>query len=297
MSKPSANDLYHAAQRYIAQGQPVFPCSARGAQAKRPVGSLVPHGFKDATLDKNVVKGWIKTLGDDLALGLATGVLWDVLDVDIKDSADGRKHLTRLNTLGLLNGCQRVVRTPSGGWHLYFNTALGITSKARSATLGLDVRGLGGYVLAPPSFLVDAGDNKVTGPYEDHGVPDKSMLDESEHDAPLYWDLIVKELSPVNNDTGEPMRLLPSERQASVASLREFVANLQVGERNNGFFWAVNRCIENGIDPNEMAEPASLIGLSDDEVSKSIDSALTRAGVRVEQLDSEAEALFPDTAA
>lgn len=285
-ARPSANALYHACQDLIAAGQPVFPCIAAGEKAKAP---FTPNGFKDATTDLDVVKRWWKQRGT-AAIGIPTGIIYDVLDVDIKTMPDGtvqdgRKHLTRLNHLGLLNGCQKVVRTPSGGWHLYFPASPTMTNKARGATLGLDVRAAGGYVLAPPSYIETT---EYAGAYVDIGPTEGS------DNSPLYWNLIANELAPLNTETNEAIRLLPSERHASVAALREFVSSLLPGERNNGFFWAVNRCVENGIDPNEMVEPAMLIGLAEDEVTKSIDSALKRAGVRVEQLDSEVDALFPD---
>lgn len=286
MSQPTRNDLYRAAQILIREGQPVFPCKSVGERAKAPLGSAVPNGLYDASTDLAQIRAWWKRHGN-ASIGIPTGILWDVLDVDIKDSVDGRVHLPYLNKIGLLNGCKKVSQTPSGGWHLYFKAApeLKLGNKGRAATLGLDVRGKGGYVLAAPSYISTP---EYTGPYVDHGATTGST------DDPLRWDLIVNALTPMDEDTQQPIYLLPSERRASVAALREWTANLQEGERNNGFHWAVSRCIENGIDPYEMAEPASLIGLGDDEIGKTIGSALTRAGVRVEELDSEVEALFPD---
>lgn len=284
MSQPSQNDVLKAAKKFVKAGQPVFPCKSIGEKAKAPLGSLVPNGLNDATTDKDRIKSWWKR-SPHASIGLPTGIVWDVLDVDIKDNADGRVHLPYLNKIGLLNGCQKVVKTPSGGWHLYFKATPGLTNKARGASLGLDVRGLGGYVLAPPSFIQTPD---YIGGYQDMGATIGHT------DEPLRWDLIVSSLSPMNERKNEPVVLLPSERRSSIAALREWTANLQEGERNNGFHWAISRCIENGIDPNELAEPATLIGLSDDEISKTIGSALKRAGVQVEELSSEVEALFPE---
>lgn len=158
-----------------------------------------------------------------------------------------------------------------------------MTNKA-SALLGLDVRSKGGYVLAPPSWIND--EDKSVGAYQHMGETVGST------DEPLLWDLIVKSLAPVNEDTKKPIELLGYERQASVASLKGWLSERQAGERNNALHWAVCRCIDNGIDPNELAEVALLLGLSDDEVSLTIDSALRRAGVLASELDTEAEALF-----
>lgn len=279
MSAPSANDYYKAAQRLIRQGQPVFPCHVEGAKAKRP---RTKNGLHDATTDLGVIRRWWKNYGDS-AIGIPTGIVYDVLDVDTKAGADGRVHLPRLTKLGLLNGCKFVVKTPSGGWHLYFKATPGLTNKA-NATLGLDVRSTGGYVLAPPSWIDDG--EKSVGAYEMIGDTVGST------DEPLLWDLIVRSLAPVDENTRQPIELLGYERQASVASLRGWLSERQAGERNNALHWAVCRCIDNGIDPNELVDVALLLGLTEDEVLLTINSAIKRAGVDPNELDTEAEALF-----
>lgn len=282
MSAPSANDMYHAAQRIARTGQPVFPCKIYGEKAKAP---FIARGLNAASCDMAQIKQWWST-HRGAAIGIPTGLVWDVLDVDIKDAQDGRRHLHRLNELGLLNGCQRVARTPSGGYHLYFRASAGLTNKGHSARIGLDVRAKGGYVLAPPSYIETPD---YAGPYLDMGETVGS------NDEPLWWDLIVNDIRPVNDETKEPIRLLPSERRSSLAALREFVISLHRGERNNGFHWAVSRCVENGIDPHELVEVAMETGLAEDEVLATCGSAMRRAGVTIQQLDSEAEALFPDS--
>jgi len=279
VSAPSANTYYRAAQALVKSGQPIFPCRPTGVKAKAP---MTKNGLHDATLDRERIKNWWRNHGD-AAIGIPTGIVWDVLDVDSKGDADGRVHLPRLHRLGLLNGCKHVVKTPSGGWHLYFKAAPGLTNKAH-ALLGLDVRSKGGYVLAPPSWIDD--EDKSVGAYEHMGETTNST------DEPLLWDLIVKSLAPMNELTKKPIELLGYERQASVASLKGWLSERQSGERNNALHWAVCRCIDNGIDPHELFDVATMLGLTEDEVSLTIDSALRRAGVTVDDLDTEAEALF-----
>jgi hypothetical protein len=287
--RPTPNDLYRTTQDLIRSGQPVFPCrSGLDGKPEKAKAPMTKNGLHDATSDLSQVKRWWKQHGT-AAIGIPTGIVWDVLDVDTKGDTDGRVHLPELNRLGLLNGCKRVVRTPSGGWHLYFKAAPGLTNKA-SASLGLDVRSKGGYVLAAPSYIeaVDSTDTAYAGSYEDMGETVGS------NDSPLLWDLIVASLAPVDTDTKKPIPLLPSERRASVASLREWMSIRQSGERNNALHWAVCRCIDNGIDPHEMVEPALLAGLAEDEILLTVSSALRRAGLTVDDLETEGEALFPD---
>lgn len=280
MSRPSNKDLYLSAVELADSGQPVFPCRSTGSKAKAP---LTRNGLYDASTDPAQLRSWWKKYGREASIGLPTGVLWDVLDVDSKGTVDGRAHLPRLARLGLLNGCKKVVRTPSGGWHLYFTAATGLTNKA-NATLGLDVRAKGGYVLAPPSYIDTDG---YEGAYADEGETTDST------DAPLLWDLIVSALAPISTADNKPVPLLASERRASLAALREWVASRVSGERNNALHWAVCRCIESGLDPNELLDPAILSGLPEDEALLTIRSAIKRAGVAEGDLKTEAEAMFP----
>lgn len=283
MTAPSANTLYRATQALIRTGQPVFPCHPDGERAKRP---RTKNGLHDATLDLPKVKNWWSRQGDS-AIGIPTGIVWDVLDVDTKSGSDGREHLPYLQRLGLLNGCKRIVKTPSGGWHLYFkaNPNGTLTNKANAA-LGLDVRSKGGYVLAPPSWI-DDGDKSV-GAYTDMGETTGST------DEPLWWDLILATLAPINTKTKKPIELLGYERRASLASLKGWLSEMNEGERNHALHWAACRCVDNGLDPHELMDAALLIGLGEEEVLKTIGSVLKRAELTVDDLDTEAEALFPE---
>lgn len=279
MSAPSPKALRKAAVALAASGVPVFPVYPSGKKAKRP---LTKNGFKDATLDTDLIEMWWKRPYKGAGIAFPTGHMWDVLDVDTKNEADGRIHLPYLNRVGLLDGCKRIVKTPSGGWHLYFKATPGVTNRA-SAELGLDVRGRGGYVLAPPSF-VDTED--YSGAYEDHGPTSGST------DDPLLWEMIQNALCPTNKETNKPIPLLAMERRASIAHLRGWLIERQTGERNNSLHWAVWRCIDSGIDPHELLDTALEIGLDEDEVRLTMGSALKRAGVKASDLQSEAEALF-----
>src|SRR3990167_4721719 len=71
------------------------------------------------------------------------------LDVD-KKAADGEPTIQTWEAAHGLLPKTYTVKTPSGGKHYYFTT----TEKAPTATKlgpGVDVRGDGGYVVAPPS--------------------------------------------------------------------------------------------------------------------------------------------------
>ncbi len=134
-----------AALAYAARGWHVFPCVQGG---KTP---LTPHGFKDATTNPAIIRAWWdKTPQANVAISCGPSNLI-VIDLDVKNGVDGReswkyfceelRHPVPVTTS---------VRTPSGGEHLYF------TGHAKSQVgfrPGIDIRGDGSYVLAPPSCL------------------------------------------------------------------------------------------------------------------------------------------------
>jgi hypothetical protein len=125
-------------------------CSCRdpgcAQPAKHPLGSLVPHGIKDATCNRARILAWW-TRHPQANIGLATGHTFDVLDVD------GPTGAQAICTLAAEHGLQSagpVVRTGGGGWHFYLApTGLGNVHPAGLAQV--DWRGQGGYVVAPPS--------------------------------------------------------------------------------------------------------------------------------------------------
>lgn len=143
--------LLDAALTYAGWGWPVFPLKAR---SKVPV---TPHGFKDATTDPRRIKGW--WTNTEYNIGLPTGIAFDVIDIDVPD---GPVSLTKLLALidphtgrGPLPDAHGVVATASGGTH-YYTEVKGGGNKARIMP-GIDTRGVGGYVVAPPSTLGEPG--------------------------------------------------------------------------------------------------------------------------------------------
>ena len=151
-------ELGSAALQYADWGWPVFPLAKR---AKVPA---IPkdkggNGFKDATTDtKRIDRRWTRFPEDNI--GLATGHMFDVIDVDTKDNKGnpdpaGVMSLMELIDKGKVPEVHGVAVTASGGLHLYVKpTGKGCFGSIRP---GIDYRGKGGYVVAPPSLLRQPG--------------------------------------------------------------------------------------------------------------------------------------------
>lgn len=131
--------LKAAALAYASWGWPVFPLKA---------GQKVPatkNGFKDATTDKDRLARWWDR-NPHSNIGLPTGHAFDVVDVD---APKGWPSYAQMVESGALPDVHGHVHTAGGGYHLYV-PATGEGNRA-GILPGVDIRGLGGYVVAPPS--------------------------------------------------------------------------------------------------------------------------------------------------
>jgi hypothetical protein len=124
----------------------MFPCVPRG---KKP---LTPNGFKDATTDLSQIEKWWAHW-PEANIAIATGNISGLYVIDV-DGEDGRAAF--LNLLQRLHEPlpQTLVCITGRGFHIYLPLPNGKTcpcSTGADEEKGLDVRGDGGYVIAPPS--------------------------------------------------------------------------------------------------------------------------------------------------
>ena len=152
------------ALRYIRLGWAVFPLwphDARGAPSaeypegeligKRPLGVLVPRGSKDASLNETQVRIWWGHR-PDANVALATGRVFFAADIDIKSGGEETwdnlcaQHGPTPETIEQTTG--------TGGRHLLFLMPADFVVKNSQCKLGpgLDIRGVGGYIVAAPSI-------------------------------------------------------------------------------------------------------------------------------------------------
>jgi hypothetical protein len=157
---PGDAKLLAAAVRYAALGWPVLPlhtpdhegrCSCGRAGCSKPgKHPRTRHGLRDASADPARIQAWWATW-PNTNVGLITGALV-IVDVD---GTQGREALAALQrahrplppTLTALTG---------RGMHVYFRAGTHrIANSAGRLGAGLDVRGRGGHVVAPPSLHAD----------------------------------------------------------------------------------------------------------------------------------------------
>ena len=121
-------------------GIPCFPC---GPDKKPKV-----RWSEKATTDNTRIRGWWRRFPDALPAlptGRASGLC--VIDLDVKN---GKNGIDAYRSLGLdPEEAGAIVRTAGGGMHLYFKHVVGLRSSQDRLGHGIDVRGEGGYVIAP----------------------------------------------------------------------------------------------------------------------------------------------------
>jgi hypothetical protein len=154
----------------------------------------------------------------------------DVLDVDVKPEGSGWAALNVLKRAGMLAGARAMVRTRSGGLHVYF--AGTDQSCGRLPRHPLDFKATGGYVLMPPSF-VEADDKGPAGAYE--------LLDHRSGNATLDWAAVRDLLDPPR-----PEHLRPPRGNRDIRRLVAWLEKREPGDRNYPTFWAAREAIESG---------------------------------------------------
>ncbi|MES1985491.1 MAG: phage/plasmid primase, P4 family [Pseudomonadota bacterium] len=175
---PLLSPLGQAALSYARRGWPVFPCLERdkklGTYTDKKTGEIrdkilkakqpcIGNGVKDATVDEAVITGWWKRWPNAM-IGLAMGRngLF-ALDFDPRIDAESGEVFTLESLKTALEsqmGCalpqSLTAMTQSDGVHVYLlqpqDGGEAIRNRGNLPP-HVDVRGLGGYVIAPPSIL------------------------------------------------------------------------------------------------------------------------------------------------
>lgn len=131
-------------------------CSCKNAECSSPgKHPRTKNGCKDATTAAATIDFWWGQW-PTANLGIATGEESGIVVIDVDPDHDGFATLVELESmLGNLPRETVGVTTGSGGAHIYMKYPTGArigNSQARADMVGVDVRGEGGYVVAPASL-------------------------------------------------------------------------------------------------------------------------------------------------
>lgn len=296
MSTKKANrrpiTLMKRALRYASEGLHVLPvhsvrdgrCSCReGIECAKPgKHPMTPRGVKDATKDRKVIKQWWAE-SPDANIGIATGQISNLVVVDV-DGKEGEGSLARLfKKYGKLPRTPKV-RTGKGVHYYLRPGAKPVGNSVGRLGSGIDIRGDGGYVVAPGSIHRSGKLYKF--------LPGRDLND-------IKIAKIPKSLRKALL-TGEPSRpvlllpIPPSKKGRAKAYIRsalnrelERLGKAPVHQRND----TLNRCafkvgqllpydlLNRTKIVRDLTRVATAIGLEESEIGATIESGLS-AGMR-----------------
>lgn len=142
-----ASSMYECAIAYANIGLAVFPLTYKG---KIP---LTKNGCKEATTDAAKIKAWWQTW-PDANIGIATGKVSGGLFVIDVDNGGEKSGLQSIQAWEKVNGALSeswMAKTGGNGYHVFYRSEKDIRNRA-GILPNVDIRGEGGYVVAPPSL-------------------------------------------------------------------------------------------------------------------------------------------------
>jgi hypothetical protein len=245
-------DCHAAALAYLALGWSVIPIEPRG---KRPLFAWLE--FQSRHPSRAEVAGWFRQR-PDANVGIVTGALSGlvVLDVDVRHGGD-----RSLSELELAHGPLPTTveaLTGGGGRHLYFMHPRGVVHNRVGVVPGVDLRGDGGCVVAPPS-VHPTGTRYTWAP---------ARSPEEVRAAPLSrW--LAQLAQPVTGRAGHPL-----------SHWRELVRRrIAEGERNNTIASLAGHLLRQGVDAEVALELLAAWNraqcdppLPDEEVARVVES-------------------------
>jgi replicative DNA helicase len=161
----AVTELLEAALAYAARGWQVLPlhtaaptphgCSCAGRKpCKAGKHPRTLNGLRDASADPQIIRRWWEAQWPTANLGIVTGAPSGLVVVDLDSEKGGEESLESLQRrYGRLPETVEAL-TGGGGRHLLFrHPGQPVHNKQSWRDLpGLDIRGDGGYIVAPPSL-------------------------------------------------------------------------------------------------------------------------------------------------
>lgn len=271
----SIHRLATAAAEYLSAGLAVIALNG-----KTPNGQLHKHGLHDAlrgapeSIEDYALIERFFTHPNTTGVGILTEYPYVVVDIDGEEGAVQWQEILG-DVEPDIGPVARTPRLPEGGLHIWFAVA----TPTGSIKLGpkLDLKGDGGYVVAPPSAHPDGGTYEWLTAWGPIGwVPDPLEVLIEDHNFDLQAKLAAKEVrrmawGPRWKEGDHQFYAQPGHD-----SLIEGMKTAAEGNRNAYLHWAAATLSEeNGADDEfeQLAEAALAVGLTREETKRTIRSA------------------------
>jgi len=226
----------------VYEAQPGGKCSCRRLKCEEPgKHPRTRRGFKDATMDAAQLREWW-TRDPSANVAIRTGAPSGIVVVDIDPRNRGHVNLAALEAEhGVLPPTVQCL-TGGAGLHYYFRH-LGFKVTKKSLVPGVDIKGDGGYVIAPPSNHTSGGTYRWHPDFHPNLIP---MAD-----AP---DWLIAKLRPSTDENEcsteptSPDGALPTGEKRSGSSTTKITASqarlgASDGERHKAMMVLVQSCM------------------------------------------------------
>ena len=261
-------DMLSAALAYAAKGLAVIPL-----QGKIP---RTEHGSHDASADPDQVRSWWSRW-PDANIGIATGRTGGKLALYVIDADEDQEHkkfgLESVQQWERRNGelprtC--TVRTGRGGRHYYYIDNIEHPN-ANDIIEDVDIRGEGGYVVAPPSVHPDTGQLYE---WENHSILDGG--------ASAATDIV--------------RRFLGTKKEKSPEEIYKITEKIPDGKRTTAMVSLLGKCVDIGLSQEETRAMIRMVNenrcehpLTDKELEKEVFKAFTHGWVARHPFTDETE--------
>jgi len=137
--------LNEAIDDYTGRGWSIIPIRSG---AKRPLVRWEEFQYRRPTVEE--VQAWL-SCWPEAGIGIVTGSIFRMVVLDIDSQHGGDASIERLEQQHDRMPVTVECRSGGGGRHLYFAHPGGLVRNKVGLATGVDLRGDGGYVVAPPS--------------------------------------------------------------------------------------------------------------------------------------------------
>lgn len=203
-------------------------CSSIG---KHPYPKFAPNGLKNASNAPGIIEPWFKDTV--LNVGIVTGEKSGIVVLDIDPRHDGDETLAALEKKhGPLPLTWRFL-TGGGGEHIIFRHPGGtVPNSAGHIGKGIDVRGDGGYIVAPPSKHESGRIYAISVDHDPESVPLADLPD---------WLLSLLRSAPMQGET--------TQAAAPEEARKRFQEIIAEGGRNDMLARLAGHLLRRRIDP------------------------------------------------
>ena len=221
-------------------GMKIFPVNPWNKHPLVKAGT----GFSNASSDPSQIESWWSQFRGTPMIGMPTGRINGIIVLDVDRHSEG--GVDGIDTLqGLLDAGKELpdtltVATPSFGLHFYYRYPKGVDIRNSASRIGpgLDIRGNGGFVVAPGSRRFDGRRYEVFS-----GVPiaeaPQWLVDECVKPVPKQARTVLSKAEIVIDGGCTALAVAYPERyrDAVYFKTRDRVAKARRGNRNNTLFY------------------------------------------------------------